>query len=80
MDLLKTIWPIPFQVKEKSLGSLIWRLIVFLVVTALVGVLIGILAGFPIIGIVFSIAGSLIGVYNVVGIVLCILKFLGTIK
>ena len=34
----------------------------------------------PIIGIIFSILGSLIGVYNIVGIVLCVLKFLGIVK
>ena len=80
MDLLKTLWPIPFKVKEKNPASLIWRLIVFVVVTALLGVLIGVLANLPIIGIIFGIIGSLMGLYNIVGIVLCILKFLAIVK
>lgn len=80
MGLLKAIWPIPFKVKKLNIISLVFRLVLFLVVTAIIGVLMGILAGFPVIGTVFSVIGSLMGIYNIVGIVLCILKFLGTIK
>ena len=76
MDLLKTLWPTPFKVKEKDIASLIIQLVIFIVVCALVGILIGILSAFPIIGIVFWIVGSLMELYSIVGIVLCILKFL----
>jgi len=43
-------------------------------------VLIGILAALPIIGIIFAIIGSLMEIYSLVGIVLCVLKFLGMVK
>ncbi len=80
MDLLKKIWPTCFMVKEKDVVSLIVQLVIFLIVCAVVGWLIGLLAQIPVVGIIFSLLGSLIGIYNLVGIVLCILKFLGIVK
>lgn len=80
MDLIKKIWPTPFKIKEGSVGSFLIQLIIFLVLTALLGVLIGILSGIPIVGVIFAIVGSLMGVYTLVGVVLCILKFFSLIK
>lgn len=80
MNLIKQLWPTPFKIKEKNLGSLIIQLIIFLIVCAVVGWLMAILAGIPIIGIVFGIIGSLMELYSTVGIVLCVLKFLGLVK
>ena len=80
MDFVKTVWPTPFKVKEKDIGSLVIQLIIFLVVCAVVGVLLTVLSAFPIIGVVFWIVGSLMEVYSIVGIVLCVLKFLGAVK
>ena len=79
MDLLKKFWPTPFKIKKGNLVSFLVQLIIFLVIVAVVGWLIGLLAGLPIIGIVFSLLGSLVGIYNLVGIILCILRFIGTI-
>ena len=79
MDFLKTLWPTPFKVKEKDLISLIIQLIIFLVICAVVGVLIGILSKIAIIGIAFAIIGSLMEIYSIVGIVLCILKFFAVV-
>ena len=80
MDFLKKLWPTPFKIEEKNVVSLIIQLVIFLVICAVVGWLIGILAGIPIIGIVFGIIGSLMEIYSLVGIVLCVLKFLGLVK
>lgn len=80
MDFLKKFWPTPFKIKEKDLVSFLVQLIIFIVIVAVVGWLIGVLAALPIFGIIFSILGSLIGLYNIVGIVLCVLKFLGIVK
>ena len=79
MDMLKKLWPTPFKIKKGNLASFLIQLIIFLVVVAVVGWLIGLLAHLPIVGIVFSLLGSLIGIYNLVGIILCILRFIGTI-
>lgn len=80
MDFLKRFWPTPFKIKKGDVASFLVQLIIFVVVCAVLGWLVGLLAGIPIIGIIFSIIGSLLGIYNIVGIVLCILVFVGTIR
>ena len=80
MDFLKTLWPTPFKIQPKNVASFLVQLIIFIVITAVVGLLIGILAGIPIIGVIFGIVGSLMGLYSLVGIVLCIFKFLDVLK
>ena len=79
MDLLKKLWPIPFAIQKGDVVSLVVRLVIFLIACTVVGWLIGFLAGIPILGIIFGLVGSLLEIYSVVGIVLCVLKFLGTI-
>lgn len=79
MDLLRKIWPTPFKIEKGNIVSFLIQLIIFLVIVAVVGWLIALLAALPIIGIIFGLVGSLIGIYNIVGIVLCVLKFLGTV-
>lgn len=80
MDILKTLWPTPFKVKEKDVTSLIVQLIIFVVVCAIAGAVIGLLSALPIIGLVFGIVGGLVGLYGFIGIVLCIVNFFGLIK
>jgi len=80
MDMLKKFWPTPFKIEAKNVASFVVQLIIFVVVCAVAGILIGVLAGIPIIGIIFSIIGSLLELYSLIGIVLCILKFLDIIK
>ena len=80
MDFLKTLWPTPFKVQEKDVKSLVVQLIIFILLIAVFSVLIGILALIPIIGIVFAIVGSLIDLYSLIGIVLCVLNFFAVLK
>lgn len=80
MDTIKKIWPTAFKVEEKNVTSLIVQGIIFIIVCAVVGAIMGLLAHIPIIGIIFGILGSLIELYGFIGIVLCVLKFLGTLK
>ena len=80
MDMLKKLWPTPFSIAEKNVVSFIVQLLIFVVVCAVVGWLISVLAGIPVLGIVFSLVGALLEIYGLVGIVLCILKFLGLVK
>ena len=79
MDFLKKLWPTPFKIQKGNVVSFIVQLIIFLVVCAVVGWLIGILAGIPILGLIFALIGSLMEIYSAVGIVLCVLKFLGVV-
>lgn len=80
MDMLRKLWPTPFKIEEKDAVSFIVQLIVFVAVCAVVGFLIGIFAKLPIIGILFGIAGAAFEVYGFIGIILCVLKFLGLVK
>ena len=80
MDLLKTLWPTPFKIERKNLSSFLIQLIIFIVVCAVVGVLIAVLSAIPILGVIFWIVGSLLEVYSIIGIVLCVLVFLDVIK
>ena len=80
MDMLKKLWPTPFKIERKNLSSFLIQLIIFIVVCAVVGVLIGVLSAIPILGIIFWIFGSLLEIYSIVGIVLCVLVFLDVIK
>ena len=80
MDFLRKLWPTPFKIQEKNIVSLIVQLVIFVLIVAVVGWLFSILAGIPIIGVIFGVLGSLIGLYNMIGIILCILKFLGIVK
>ena len=80
MDTLKKLWPTPFKIKEKDIASFLIQLVIFVVICAVVGWLIGILAGIPIIGIIFSLLGALVEIYGLVGIVLCVLKFIGAVN
>ena len=79
MNYLKQFWPTPFKIQKGDVASLIIQLVIFLVVCAVVGWLIGILAGIPVIGIIFSLLGTLLEIYGLVGIVLCLLKFFGKV-
>lgn len=79
MNLLKMLWPTPFKIQKGNVVSLVIQLVIFVVLCALVGWLIGVLAGTPIIGVIFSIIGGLMELYGLIGIILCVLKFLGTV-
>ena len=80
MDMLKTLWPFSFKVKEKDVTSLVVQLIVLIVACAIACVAIGLLVRIPIIGWIIGIVGSLIGLYCLIGIVLCVLQFCGMLK
>ena len=81
MDLLRKIWPTPFKIEKGNIASFLIQLIIFLVVTTIAAAVVGFLASIKIIGFdfIFGTIGSLMGVYGLVGIVLCVLKFLGTV-
>lgn len=79
MEQLQKLFPIPYKVEKGDLTNFLIILIAFVVVCALFGVLIGLLSHIPVFGVIFTIIGSLVDLYGLVGIVLCILRFIGTI-
>lgn len=76
MEFLQKLWPTPFKIEKGNVTSFVVQLIIFIVLTAVIGVLISLLAAIPIVGIIFSIVGSLMGLYTLIGVVLCVLRFL----
>lgn len=78
MDLLKKLFPFSFVAKDVQ--PLVISIIVYLVADIVLGVLIGLLASLPIIGVIFTIVGSLLGLYVTVGLVLTVLYFAKVIK
>ena len=80
MDLIKKLWPTPFKIKKGDVASLIVQLIIFIVIVAIAGAILGLLTALPLIGWIASIAGSLLGLYGTVGVVLCFLQFFDVLK
>lgn len=77
MDFLKQLWPTPFKIKEKDVKSFVIQLLIFILICFVGGLLIGLLGNIPVIKILAPIVGILFDIYGLVGIVLCILKFIG---
>ena len=78
MDTLKKIFPHAFKATE--LKAFIVSLIIYILIDIVCGFVIGLLAKIPLIGIIFSILGSIVGLYALIGIVLAILVFVKVIK
>lgn len=79
MQFLKTLWPTPFSIKKGNILSLVIQLVIFLVVCAVVAWLFGVLSSIPILGYIFYLVGGLMEAYSIIGIVLCVLKFIGVV-
>ena len=78
MDMLKKFFPDAFRCKD--VNSFIVTLLIYVVGSILVGLVMGLLAKIPLVGFVFSLIGSLVGLYALVGIILAILVFTKIIK
>lgn len=78
METIKKIFPHAFNAVE--LKPLIFSLVIYVLIDVVCGFIIGILAKIPLLGIVFSIIGTAIGLYALIGIILSILVFLNVIK
>lgn len=78
MDMAKKFFPHAFTAKE--LNSFIITLVIYILVDVVCGFVIGLLAKIPLVGIVFSAIGAIVGLYALVGIVLTILVFIKVIQ
>ncbi len=78
MDFLKRFFPYSF--KANGLVAFIITLIIYAVIDVVCGFIIGLLSKIAIIGPIFGLLGSLVGLYALVGIVLAILVFLKVLK
>ena len=78
MDILKKLFRFSFRAKDPS--NLIVSLLVYIVIDVVCGVVIGLLAKLPLIGWLFALVGSLVGLYAFVGIVVALLVFFKVLK
>jgi hypothetical protein len=78
MDMLKKFFPDAFR--SKDVNSFVITLLIYGVGSFLIGLVLGLLAKIPLIGFVFTLIGSLVGLYALVGIILAILVFAQVIK
>lgn len=78
MDALKKFFPHAFKATE--LTPFIVSLVIYVLVDVVCGFVIGLLAKLPILGVIFSILGSVVGLYALAGIILSILVFVKVLK
>lgn len=83
METLKKIFPYSFKAK-KDVVALIINIIVYFVAELIAGAIIGlattILGGIAILAWALGVAGSIVGLYALIGIVLSILDYLKVLK
>ena len=79
MDILKKIWPSPFKVAKGDVAALIIHLVVFVAAMLVVGIVTGMLSGVAVLSVIFWILGPLAELYGTVGIILCVLRFIGVV-
>ena len=79
MDTLKKLFPYSFR-KKKELRDLIINILVYAVAAILVGVVIGICAKIPVVKLFTGLAGTLVELYVVAGIVISILDYMKILK
>lgn len=79
MDILKKLFPLSWKFTG-SVANLIIGVLVYLVVDIVLGVAISLLSSIPVVGIIISLIGSLIGLYTVGGIVVMFLAHFKVLK
>lgn len=78
MDALKKYFPFVFAATD--VAGLVKAILIYAVIDIVCGAVIGLLAKLPLIGIIFGLVGSLVGLYALAGIVLSILVFVKVLK
>ena len=79
MDKLKLLFPISFKYAD-SVANLIIGILIYVVGSAIAGVILGCLSILPIVGLIFSLVGSVLGIYCLAGIVIEVLLFAKVLK
>ena len=79
MDMLKKLFPLSFKYVD-SVSNLVIGILVYLIAGFLIGALIRILAKIPVLGLIFGIAGGLVDIYCLAGIVIQVLVYIKVLK
>ena len=79
MDMLKKLFPLSF--KEKStVKDLVIAIIFYIAADIACGIVISLLGALPLVGWIFNLIGSVLGLYFFVGLVLVVLDYLKVFK
>lgn len=78
MSELRRFFPVSFVAND--LVGLIKAILIYIIGGAICGAIIGLLGRIPLIGIVFDIIGSVVGIYSFAGLVIAVLFFLKLLK
>ena len=79
MEKIKPYFPFAFQAKADAI-ALVINIVVHLIIGAVAGVVFSILGSIDLIGVLFNIAGSVVGLYLTVSLILSILDYLKVLK
>lgn len=79
MNMLKKFFPLAFA-EKKDITALVINIIIHIAIDAVAGVIIGLLAAIPLVGIIISAVGGLVGLYFLISLVLSILDYLKILK
>ena len=77
ISMINTLMGMRIDLKTKKP---VIALVIYVLIDVVCGVVIGVLAKIPLLGIIFSILGTVIGLYALIGIVLSILVFVKVVK
>ena len=78
MEILKTLFP--FAYKAKDVSGLIIAILIHVVAGAVLGGVLGALSKVWLVGWIFKILGSLVGIYCTAGVVISVLVFFKILK
>lgn len=79
MDLLKKVFPLSFKYVG-DVAKLIIGILIYIVGNIVAGAVIGLLAKIPVLGFIFGLIGSLVGLYCLAGIVILLLVYFKVLK
>ena len=72
---MKFIFPISYITKRENVGSLVIPIIIYLVIGSVFGFVNLLLGWIPLIGWLVGLITGLIGLYLLIGIIICIVRF-----
>ena len=79
MDLLKKVFPLSFKYAD-TVANLVIGILIYVVAGAVVGAILGWLSLIPILGLIFSLVSTVLGIYCLAGIVIEVLLFAKVLK
>ncbi len=78
MEILKKLFPLSFQAQD--MAQLIIYCLIYIVAGTILGFVIGLLSKIPILGLIFTLIASLVGIYIAAGLIILFLYYFKILK